>query len=537
MTPTSPPAGMRLQSRSSVFLVVCGVVVGMVAAGLGIPFIFGKPLSSNQGPGISQLHTAAGTTTPAGGAAATTPGGPAGAGGAGLAGGSALDSGSGGPAGATGAGAGPGGLAAGGAGAGSATGGGGGSLTSGSGAPATPLTSSDVGVTPTSIKVGVLLIDLGGVGRLGFGIPGFDPKTEQGFYSAFIDRINAGGGVLGRKIVPDFITYDPTQESIMDAACLKATQDDHDFAVLDGGGVSGTAQLCVTDQNATPLVTVGAVGTPEGFYQQGRGRLFTLFESGMRSMSNMAWFLNQHGYLKGKTLGILDDTSPGDAQTVTDSAVAVLSKLGYKIAYRADMSSDASTEQSQTPVAVQQMRAHGVNAIFLLTGLVETTEFVQAAANSGYAPAYFATDWQSQTADLAVENMPSSFQAVAVTTIRLGEWRVNMGDSAVDQQCRQTYNQASGSSYDPSNSNYEALMFSCGLVNMFSEAAGKAGADLTRSGLTGALEGLGNLALPYFGSGSFHAGKYDAGDSVRTLRFQYGCKCWEPIDAFVPPQY
>jgi len=80
-------------------------------------------------------------------------------------------------------------------------------------------------------------------------------------------------------------------------------------------------------------------------------------------------------------------------------------------------------------------------------------------------------------------------------------------------------------------------MFSCGLVNMFSESAGKAGADLTRAGLTSALQGLGSLALPYFGSGSLRAGKYDAADAVRTLRFQYACKCWEPIDGFVPPRY
>ena len=531
MNAVSRPGGLRLQSRSAVFLVVCGVVVGMVAAGLGIPFIFGKPLSSSRGPGISELHTATGGAAPTGGTAGRAPGSLPGEGS--LTGATPGGSGPGGPGSVLPAGGGP---AA--PGAGTAPGPGAGSLTAGSGAPASaPLTSSDVGVTPTAIRLGVLLIDLGGVGKLGFGIPGFDPKTEQGFYSAFIDRINAGGGVLGRKIVPDFITYDPTQENSMDAACLKATQDDHDFAVIDGGGVSGTAQLCVTEQNQTPLVTVGAVGTPEGFYQQGKGRLFTLFESGLRSMSNMAWFLNQQGYLKGKTIGILDDTAPGDAQTVTDSAVAVLSRLGYKVAYRADMSSDASTEQSQTPVAVQQMRAHGVNAVFLLTGLVETTEFVQAAANSGYTPAYFATDWQSQTADLAVENMPESFQAVAVTSIRLGEWRVNMPDSAVDVQCRQTYNQASGANYQPSNSNYEALMFSCGLVNMFSESAGKAGANLTRAGLAAALQGLGPLSLPYFGSGSFHAGKYDAADAVRTLRFQYACKCWEPIDGFVPPQY
>jgi hypothetical protein len=520
---------LRVRSRSGTYLVVTGVVIGMIATGLGVPFLFGTPMRKNVQTNASTFadNSANGPTPavadgpPVGGAAPGVTGagasGPA-AGGTSSAG-SQPESGSGSAVGA--APSAPQGAA--GAPAPAPTGGGG-----GGGAPAgTVLTASDRGVTPTSIKLGVTIIDLGGAGKLGFGIPGFDPKLQESYYNAFIGNVNKNGGLLGRKIDPVYITYDPTNSDSMQAACLQATQDAKVFAVVDGGGLNGPAELC----------TGGAVGTPEGLDTQAHGNLFTLFESGMRSLSNLSWFAAQRGYLKGHTIGILDDENPGNPQTVTDSAVRVLAQLGYKIGYRVDLSADAGTANSQIPVAVQQMRGHGVDLIFLATNLISTTTFVQAAAGSGYTPDYLATDWQSQTADLAVTNMPDSFRAKAISSIRIGEWRTGAKPDAAEIECHDIYRAGSGTDVPQSDDNYQGMNFACGLIKVLTTGATRAGVNLTRSGLSKAIQAIGPLPLAFFGSASYRAGKFDAADGLRTLTFQNGCKCWVPTDAFVAPHF
>jgi hypothetical protein len=169
--------------------------------------------------------------------------------------------------------------------------------------------------------------------------------------------------------------------------------------------------------------------------------------------------------------------------------------------------------------------------------LITTTSFVQAASSNGYTPQYFATDWQSQTATLAVENMPPTFSALATTTSRIDEYMMGATPPPTDEACVQTYNKASGSNMTSSDSNWEAVMIDCGLISLFTNSAASVGANLTRPRLAAALESLGPINFPFFGGGSLRSGKYDIGDLVRTLKFEYSCKCWVPIDKFVPPQY
>src|SRR5207245_5608207 len=117
---------------------------------------------------------------------------------AGAAGGSATPTGT---AGATGAG-----------GTGGGTVGGDGVLAGGSAAVA-GLTNSDRGVTTTTITIAFLIVDLGGVSKVGVSVPGFDPEEQKAYINVFLDNVNNQGGIFGRKIVPVFVSYDPTKQS------------------------------------------------------------------------------------------------------------------------------------------------------------------------------------------------------------------------------------------------------------------------------------------------------------------------------------
>jgi hypothetical protein len=51
------------------------------------------------------------------------------------------------------------------------------------------------------------------------------------------------------------------------------------------------------------------------------------------------------------------------------------------------------------------------------------------------------------------------------------------------------------------------------------------------------LQQIGSIAFPFFGGFSFRPGKFDGGDSIRTLLYTSSCTCWMPEGNFVDPRY
>jgi len=505
---------LGLPSKGTTYTLVIGVVIGLLAAGLGIPYLFGEPLRNESSAGSPLLpRDAAGSVT--GGSNSTTGEGAA------LAP-TTPDAGTTGVAPASG------------------------SPLRGADA-STPLTATDRGVTADTITVAFLIVELGGVSQFGFSVPGFDPETQQGFVRAFVDNINAGGGVLGRKIEPKFFLYDPTNPSSGQAACRAATQDNKIFAAVDvGSALDFPGQLCFTVQNATPLIEFGGFGTTREMYDKSAGRLVTTLPSGVRSLANTAHELIEQRLLDGKRIGIVDRDFPGTVKTVTDGMVATLERLGHKVTYRADLSSDNGVAASQIPVTVQQMRSHGVDAVMLLMDFITATELVHTAERSGYTPTYFVSDFGAMTNDIVLSAMTSSFRAVGVTTMRTGEWRVDTPEPAVDAACREIYARAVGRAVERDETDYAGSLQACGMIDLFVRAAVGAGPTLTRAGWVDNVPRIGALPYPSFGGMSFRPGKLDGADHIRLLEYEASCParggdgsapCWMPRGSFRPPHY
>ena len=512
---------LGLRSRGGTYTLVLGVVIGLLAAGLGIPFVFGESLDTVQSTSNPLVPRGASDTSDPDGAAL---------GGDGASGASAD-------------GTGPGGAAGGRGGAAPASG-------SVLGADAARnLTASDRGVTPGAISLAFLLVDLGGVSQVGFSVPGYDPETQKRYVMAFVDNVNAGGGVLGRKIDPKFFSYDPTNPSSGQAACRAATQDHAVFAAVDtGSALDFPGQLCFTEQNRTPLIEFGGFGTTQEMYAKSAGRLITVLPSGVRSLANTAHELVNQGLLEGKRIGIVDRDFPGTVQTVTDGMVATLERLGHEVTYRADLSSDNGVAASQIPVAVQQMRANGVDAVMLLMDFITATEFVQTADRSGYTPDYFVSDFGAMTNDIVLSAMPASFRAVGITTMRTGEWRAEFPEPEIDAACQKIYAASTGDDVSRSDNNYAGSLQACGMIDLFLQAAVRAGPKLTRDAWVASMQRVGAIAYPNFGGVSFTAGKFDGADPIRMLVFEASCAppsgqgggsrpCWMPAGAFRPPHY
>ena len=390
-------------------------------------------------------------------------------------------------------------------------------------------TASDVGVTADSIKLGVVLLDLAGATSLIGGLAGASADDQQAAIQAFVDEANAQGGVNGRKLSPVYSKFDPVAGD-GNVNCNQLTEDAKVFAVLSSG-LFGSPVLCVTQQHGTPLINMG--GYIDEYYARSRGLLFTFRPSKPRSARGGVFELEREGMLKGKTIGAFTSRAGDDDVAVDKGLVPALNQLGYKVAHISRLSAD-NTSSSQVPVEVNQMRAAGVDLVFLETNVVFDTQFVQQADSQGYRPTYALSDSDDNVSDFFLSNMPGTFEGIGISANRTGEQRTGAPESPTDADCRRVVEKSAHKTLERGSAGYETAMSACNEVRLFVRGARAAGIALTRPRFSAGMQGVGPFAQAYTFGGSFRSGKFDAADYSRPLHADMSCKCWKPAGDFQP---
>jgi hypothetical protein len=113
------------------------------------------------------------------------------------------------------------------------------------------------GVTDTSVKVGVMFLDLSQAGP----ILGINQGDYQAAYTAAFDTVNEAGGINGRTLEPVFTPIVPASADQGTAACTALTDDDSVFVVL-GNYVDENAP-CIVTTHETPLLGGDLAMNPE----------------------------------------------------------------------------------------------------------------------------------------------------------------------------------------------------------------------------------------------------------------------------------
>jgi ABC-type branched-subunit amino acid transport system substrate-binding protein len=528
---------LPVQTRARSVVLLLGVVMGLLIAGLAVPFAFGERLTTGSAAGDSDVLFDESELAPGdapGGDPLALPEEPAGPG---APGGGATDSG---PSGAGQSATGP---APGAPGAAADPQGSG--IDSGGPAPAPgapggttqgqPLTATDRGVTADAVKVGFTVLDVGGAGRVGIDI-GISAEQQQAAWQAYVDDINARGGLNGRKIVPAYASYDPLSEDSGRRACLSLTQDAKVFAVVGGFNFPSSVS-CVTRENKTALIS-GYASTSDELFAQADGRFITLYPAASRMMAMTVDALARAGRLKGRTIGILNQQANDPGAKTSARLEATLKARGFDVKRRADLSADPGTSSSQVPVTVNQFRSEGINTVFVLSGPSTSTQFVQQAESQGYRPAYHTTDWASMSNDVSVQNMPAAFDGTIGTTSYLGyaNKMPPFPETKPAARCREIYNARSGRKLAKiSTAEYAITMQSCDSILVFERAAKAAGANLTRASVAQAVQKLGALPLAIYGPGAYRPGKLDYAETIRLQVWRSSCSCWQRQTDFFRP--
>ena len=389
------------------------------------------------------------------------------------------------------------------------------------------LTASDVGVTEDTIKIGLLVPTSDTVGST------TDQRDVQvAEFEAFTEEINSRGGIHGRRIELVDATYDVLdQDSGTRASCLRLADDEKVFAAFNTTGYGPPGTLCLTREKGVPFLQ--GSGHPDEIYVQSNGLYSSTFDSQTRNFRNMVKILHDLGALRGKKVGVLGTEWLGLRREQEEGIVDTLRSLGYD-PFVYWLSGDPVSSQTQVPIAVQQMRSRGVDAVLIGADFVSAQSFVQLGSSQGYRPFYGAADPWSYSTDQVVANMPASFDgAITTTAWRTYDHRAGVPEPAIDAECARIFEQSSGIAIDRAkdpNAIYTGTMLACGVVRRFEQAALAAGPNLTRAGLVEAIAGLGTVDIPYAGGpGTYGRGKLDGADFYRPQRWKASCKCWHPL--------
>jgi ABC-type branched-subunit amino acid transport system substrate-binding protein len=397
------------------------------------------------------------------------------------------------------------------------------------GTGAAALTASDVGVTPDAIRLVVFVADLGEVAKLGFQL---DSGDQAAAFDGFVAETNAAGGVHGRKLQIDYVSFDPLDQDDMRRACITATEDVKAFSTMNLAGFYGAAILCVTEEHGTPYATA-LQHEPAEWYRRSKGLMVSYLPNKDRILRQMVADLDGLKLLKGRKIGVVDSAFTADKLSSETALLPALKERGYAVAHRSTIPEAADQAAAAISVEIEQMRSKGVDTILFAVNFLVQQVWVQQASNRGYNPRYHVSDMGGGATDAGTNQMPASYDGtVGFTSLRTGEERAGLPEHPGSPQCRKRWSAATGQPMERTSPNAANVVGACILMTDFVRAARAVGPDLRRAAIPAQYERFGQFEVPGVNPGSFGPGKYDAVDFVRTVQWKASCKCWHVASPF-----
>ncbi len=345
-----------------------------------------------------------------------------------------------------------------------------------------PLTASDRGVTPTSVKVVFPWFDLTQYTSVSGTTTNEPLEAGPAAISAFVNYVNANGGLDGRKIDAQIEEFNPLNETDMRAKCREWAQDDKVFAVVDSSAWHSDHQLCLTEDNDTPLVT--QLGLSEVWTKRGAPYLWWPAPTTEEIIADWILWAAESGQLtKSSRIGVV--TGVKEEEKLGKAAIErALKQVGmFKQAKFREIpgyTSDIALAQPAIASAISDFKQPGEEVDKLLMGLspLVFTTWMQQAESQEFYPHYLLSDFNNAVTvaeALIASSHPEALKgAMGTSYIRLGEIAPKDGGSFAPAQalCNKVWRAA-----DPSAPEiYEAgvAMRWCDNIFLFAEGARRA---------------------------------------------------------------
>lgn len=396
------------------------------------------------------------------------------------------------------------------------------------GSGAAPLvTGLGPGVSDTSIKIGLIVVSNNDKLLSGYGVKGGAIGDTQDQANAVVNDLNSRGGILGRKILPVFRTWDASPGSDTEAQfqsfCAAFTQDQKVFAVLTPWNTPVSFASC--------LAKAGTLYVVDGLDQedlQTYGQLQPYMVTGMMSSSRgavaLARGLHQQGFFAaGTRLGIIRQATPTGERVSNQYFKPTLASLGVPPAI-----DEKTVSSSNAPNVSQSFKDQKIDRVAFITARGGPPLFFMNAANANtYKPIY----------GLASPDSPAFLSTAAPYTQLQGAmgagWAPGLDVldaeggpfNATEQRCLDVHKKQ-GTDYNSRNEAAAVAMLWCDVAWLFEEAAIKAGKNLNAGNWSAALAELktSHQSPVTFGT-NFGPGIFDGANQYRPLKFDDSASC------------
>ena len=341
---------------------------------------------------------------------------------------------------------------------------------------------------------------------------GFAEDKEYNEQSAaihlYVNQINNSGGVNGRKINPMIVQFDPSSDANMQSLCQQWTQGDPPvFAVVDGIGTwERDNQLCVAQQGKTPLLS--AWSTTTNWTNLGSPYLWwTGADMAPVLDATVQWGLSSGRLGHGKKVGVVVSDQAADQAALNGYLLPDLKKAGItpQVDTVAGNPDESSTTNSEAQLAVERLKAAGVQSVFPLLPENAFFPYLASEASQQYYPQLLLSDYQS-TIEVALGLIPTPYDKElngqeGVTTETLGGIDDNRPESqgGYDPGVRSCY--TTWHAYHPKPipgtlyyyiEEQGPIQAWCGAIRLFATAAKDAGPTLNRRTFVQAMSKITN---------------------------------------------
>jgi hypothetical protein len=392
------------------------------------------------------------------------------------------------------------------------------------------------GVTATTIKLGVL----GGSSQtVGSACPRCDnggQATDQAMVNGLIALWHKQGKlpVNGRNIVPVFANandLDATGVTVQSACEQLGGQ--APFVALTGFSIGGDDCL---GQTYHVFAFDSSAGASLGSHSKSYPYFWEVGPSLEQSLTSWASWANAQGLLKGHVLGLYapnDQADSGFQELLGATFIPRLQQLGYHLAVDYAYGQNSSSDD---PIAVQKMKAQGVNVVFVFGSLTEPSGFQNDALQLGYNPTYPTVDagdgaFADSLADVAY-NSNAENGALGLGS-RWWAWSsrnpATPAGNPAAADCVNAYEQQTGTTLDVYNNDaiLRYILDECSDMQVILQGLENAGPNLTSQTFIHGLEQVNNMQTAEYQSVSFTNGPGTEGDNTwQTAQFNSGR--WQP---------
>lgn len=390
------------------------------------------------------------------------------------------------------------------------------------------------GVGPSSVTIGVAMLDLSAVKYLG---PEYDNGDVPGQWNAMLAdwRDRHLLPVNGRDVVFKYESYSVLNNDDQRRVCTALVDDDKSFAVVAIEYFYQTGSDCVAREKRTPLLT--SEGPADQVFARGVPYLFSLQMSQSRLMRNFIYWADSRHALKGHRLGIYYLNDPVVAQLMHSTIGVEMARLGYPPPV--EFTTNDKLGGYEDALAVRKFQSAGVDVVALFAS---PGGFTQQADAQLYHPRYIQTDYEGGTSDVGT-NTYSKGQydgTYAMTVERRGEAAAGIPPTPAEQACVANYNRRSGRHVAPPGQNghetaeWVFVVLACDEGTVLLHALQAAGPALSPASFVAGLETVRDLQMIRFPNVTFGPDDYQGVDQQRTLQWHADCTCWRALGSFGP---